>query len=196
VKQGEKAEQTVKVTLHLPPEIEKVPTLEPFISHDLPIKITLDPLIVTPAGNNFRDVTTTLHVVLDTSKPMAPFQTELVFKPAEAKTFRLTSLPVWGEVRAGTFFEHDKLVFTGMTVGTPAMKSIRFYYSGEEAPIFATVAPTPADFTEKHEVEAAKHCVRFDVTCTPTAASLSGELRVTLAGSETPFTVALTARGK
>jgi hypothetical protein len=195
VKQGEKAEQTIKLTLHIPPEIEKDPVLEPFIQHDLPIKITLDPLTVTPVSVNFRDVTTMLHAVLDTSKPLAPFQTELVFKPKEARTYRFTSIPVWGEVRAGTFFEHEKLVFTGLTVGTPATKAIRFYYSGEEAPTFADVATTPADFTEKHEVEAANRCIRFDVTCTRAAAgALAGDLKVKVGASDPPLVVHLTAR--
>src|SRR5262245_51094636 len=87
VKQGEKAELEIKVTLHLPPEVEKVPDLEPFIQHDLPIKIVLDPPSVTPDAAGFRDLKSTLHLVLDTSRPLPPFQTELVVKPKEAKSF-------------------------------------------------------------------------------------------------------------
>lgn len=195
-KVGEPAEQLIKVTLHLPPELEKVPALEPFITPDLPIKLVLDPPTVTQDGN-FRDVVTTLHLVLDTSRPLPAFQAQLVFKPKEPKTFRFTSIPVFGEVRASIFFEHDKLVFTGVEAGKPATKSIRLYFTGEKAPELTDVAIAPGEFTEKHELEAEKHCIRFDVTCTPKAGgALTGELRAKVAGVADPLAVALTARGK
>jgi hypothetical protein len=195
-KVGEKAEALMKVTLHLPPEIENVPALEPFVTPELPIKLAFDPPTVTQDGN-FRDVVTTLHLVLDTSRPLPSFQAQLVFKPKEAKSFRLTTIPVFGEVRASIFFEHDKLVFTGVEAGKPATKSIRLYFTCEKPPELADVAVTPADFTEKHELEAEKHCIRFDVVCTPKAdGALAGELRVKIAGVADPLAVALTARGR
>jgi uncharacterized protein DUF1573 len=197
VKVGEKAELAIKVKLHLPKEIEKDPVLEPFVAPETPIKITLDPPTVTPDGADFRDLTTTLHLVLDTGRPLPPIQAELVFKPKEAKTYRFTSIPVFGEVRSGIFFEHDKLAFVGGEVGKPALKAIRLYFTGEKAPELAEVAIDPADFTEKHELEADRHCWRFDVTSTPRAAgALNGELRVKVAGVAEPLVVALTARSK
>ena len=197
VKVGEKAEIAIKVKLHLPPEVEKDPVVEPFIAPDEPIKILLDPPTVTPDVVGFRNLTTTLHLVLDTSQPLPPIKAELVFKPKEAKSFRFTSIPVFGEVRSGIFFEHDKLAFVGTEIGKPAMKSLRLYFSGEKSPALAEVAISPADFTEKHVLEADSHCWRFDVTCTPRAAGMAtGELSVKLAGIAEPLTVALTARSK
>jgi hypothetical protein len=198
VKAGAPAEVAIKVTLHLPSEIAADPVLEPFITtrqQDLPVKITLDPPTVAPTSAGFRDLTTTLHLVLDSSRQLAPFQTELVFKPKEAKTFRVTSIPVYGEVRAGNWLEHDQLVFLGTAVGKPVTKTVRLYYSGDSAPTLADVATTPADFTEKHEVEAASRCIRFDVTCTRAAAgALEGDLKVKVGANEPPLGVHLTAR--
>jgi hypothetical protein len=194
---GDKGEIELKVVVHLPRELAVDPVLEPYVAQDLPVKVALDPQVVTKIREDTRDLTTTLRLKLDTSRPLAAFDSNVVFKPKGPGTYRLTLVRLLGEVRGAAWFEHAQLAFGPVAVGATTVFEIRLYGDGPDAPKLEEVSLAPAVFTEKHEVEAEKHCVRFDLSCTPTATGpIAGELRVKYAGCAQPLALPITARGK
>ena len=197
VKVGDKAEVTLKVVVHVPKELAEDPVLEPYVAQDLPIKVTLDPPVVTKIRDDTRDLVTTLHLVLDTSKPLAAFDSNVVFKPKLPRTYRQTLVRLLGEVRGAAWFEHPQLAFGPAAVGAPTRLSIRLYGEGPDPPKLEEAVVTPAVFTEKHEVDAATRSIRFDLTCTPAESGpVTGELVVKVAGCPAPLKLPLSARGK
>lgn len=197
-KVGDKAELAVKVVVHLPRELAEDPVLEPYVkATDLPIKLTVDPQVVTKIREDMRDLTTTMHLVLDTSQPLAAFETSIVFQPKAPHTYRAKNVRLVGEVRGAAWFEHGRFAFGVVPVGKPTVLSIRLYCNGAEPPKLEEAVITPANFTEKHEVEADRHCIRFDLTCTPTdPGPVTGELVVRVASLAAPLKLPLSAQGR
>lgn len=95
---GKTAEQSLRVTIHVPAELEKDPVLEPFLAHDLPITWWFDPAVVTPMPGGGRDWVATLHVKLESKAPIPLFASQLVFVPKEKNHFQELLVRVTGEV--------------------------------------------------------------------------------------------------
>ena len=196
-KVGEKAEIALKVVVHLPRELAEDPVLEPYVADKrLPVTVTLDPPVVKKIREDTRDLTSTLHLVLDTSRPFPAFDSNIVF-PKKERALRLTTVRLLGEVRGAAWFEHPQLAFGPVPIGKPTVFSIRLYGDGAEPPKVEEAVLTPAVFAEKHEVEADKHCVRFDLACTPAEKGpFTGELRVKVASLAEPLALPLSAIGR
>jgi hypothetical protein len=161
---GSTAEQTVRVTLHLPSAIPD-PPLEPFLQHDLPIALELDPPTITQTAGGLRDLVATLHLKLRSDEPLPPFQTAVIFQAKTPKTFRTKTLPVSGYVAPSWRFERPSLSFGIVRVGEETTRSVRFLWSGEQPPEIESLEADAPELAVSHTTDPANRSFVVTVKC-------------------------------
>jgi hypothetical protein len=197
VESGKKAEAAVRVTMHLPATITEIPKLEPFIAHDLPIKLWFDEPVITETAGGQRDWVATLRLELDGSQPLEQFLTQLCFIPKDKLLHRELIMRVTGEVVPAWYFERGVVAFGTVEVGQTVKKEMRFFYPGPEAPTVESVETDVAGLAVTHEIDAAQRCVVLNLDYTPTvAAKVEGAVKLKTSLSPQTSDLRITARTK
>ncbi len=197
IETGKSFEQTVEVSMQLPDEITENPVLEPFLLHDLPIKLTLDPPTVTPPRHGLRRVKTTLHARLESNQPIPMFESMVVFKPKQPKAHRTATLQVFGQVVPAWFFERGVLGFGVVEVGVETSRTMRYFWPGEEPPAVRELKSDVPELTASCEVDKAKHCFVVTIKCLATRPGpIEGAIHLLTSLSEEPGKLRVTARAR
>ena len=197
VESGKTATASVRVTLHLPGTITAIPKLEPFIAHDLPIKLRFDEPVITETAGGQRDWVAMLHLELDGSQPLEQFLTQLCFIPKDKLLHRELIMRVTGEVVPAWYFERGVVAFGSVEVGKTVEKEMRFFVPGAEAPAVESIECDVAGLEVSHEVDAAQRCIVLDLKYTPAAAAkVEGVIKLKSSLSPQPSELRVTARAK
>jgi hypothetical protein len=197
VESGKAAEQSLRVTLHLPQELEKDPVLEPFLAHELPITWWFDPPVVTPMPGGGRDWVATLHVKLESKAPIPLFASHLVFRPKEKNHFRELLVRVTGEVVPSWYFERGVVGFGSVTVGELAEKEMRFFFPAGEPPKIERLDTTIEGLEIEQSLDAERHCFLLKLKLTPRQpGKIEGGVNLLTSLSPEPAVLQVTARAK
>lgn len=197
VETGKSTEVSLRVTLHLPDEVAEVPPIEPFVTHDLPIKLWMDEPTITPIAGGTRDWVTTLHVRLQSDKPIPPFESHVVFHPKEKKHFRELVVPLTGEVVPSWYFERGVVGFGSVAVGEETEKEMRFFFPGPEVPEIKKLETDLEGLEVSTTLDAERRCyvVKLKLVAR-TAGKYEGNVMLTSSLSSEPVTLRVTARAK
>ncbi|MSR47067.1 MAG: DUF1573 domain-containing protein [Planctomycetes bacterium] len=197
VESGKTAEVSLRVTMHLPGSIKEIPKLEPFIAHDLPIKLRFDEPSITTSAGGMRDWVATLHVELDGKEPIEQFLTQLVFRPTENLTFRELAVRVTGEVVPAWYFERGVVAFGSVSAGEAVEKEMRFYYPGPEVPAVLSLETDVAglEVTSAPDAEQRCHVLKLKLVAKESG-KIEGVVKLTTSLSSEPAVLRITARAK
>lgn len=196
VQTGMAKEATTSVTLHLPENIPD-PVLEPFLQHDLPIELSIDPPVIKPGSRGMRDLVTTLRLRLKSDEPLPRFTTQLIFQAKTPKTFRTTMIPVTGQVAPAWRFERHALSFGVVRVGVPMTRTMRFYWAGATPPEVHELRSDIPELTATLEPDPSRRCFLVSVTCLGAKGGrIEGSIQLKTSLSDTPSTLKVTARAK
>jgi len=197
VESGKSAEQALRVTLHLPPELEKDPPIEPFLAHDLPVTWWFDPAVVTPIPGGGRDWVATLHLKLESKSPIPLFASQLVFRPKEKNQFQELLVRVTGEVVPSWYFERGVVGFGSVTVGELAEKEMRFFFPAGEPPKVERLDTNIEGLELEHALDAERNCFVLKLKLTPKqAGKIEGVVNLLTSLSPEPAVLQVTARAK
>ncbi|MBM4014420.1 MAG: DUF1573 domain-containing protein [Planctomycetes bacterium] len=197
VESGKTATASIRVTMHLPATITTVPKLEPFISHDLPIKLRFDEPVITATAGGQRDWVAMLHLELDGSQPLEQFLTQLCFIPKDKLLHRELVMRVTGEVVPAWYFERGVVAFGSVDVGKAVEKEMRFFYPSAEAPAVESIECDVAGLEVAHEVDAAQRCIVLNLKYNaPAPAKVEGVVKLKTSLSPQPSELRITARVK
>ncbi len=197
VETGKSTEVTLRVTLHLPDELKENPPIEPFVTHDLPIKLWMEEPTITPGFGGTRDWVSTLHVRLQGDKPIPPFESHVVFRPKEKGHFRELVVPLSGEIVPSWYFERGVVGFGSVAVGEEVEKEMRFFFPGPEAPAIAKLETDLEGLELSTTLDAERRCyvVKLKLVAR-TAGKYDGNVMLTSSLSPEPVTLRVTARAK
>jgi hypothetical protein len=197
VESGKAAEQSLRVTLHLPAELDKDPQLEPFLAHDLPITWWFDPAVITPMPGGGRDWVATLHVKLESKSPIPLFATQLVFRPKEKNHFRELLVRVTGEVVPSWYFERGVVGFGSVAVGELAEKEMRFFFPAGEPPKVERLDTTIEGLEVTQTLDAERNCFVLKLKLTAKQpGKIEGAVNLLTSLSPEPAVLQVTARAK
>jgi hypothetical protein len=199
IETGQTAEQEVKVTLHLPDQEAQDPVVEPFVAHDVPVELKLDPPTISPSRHGIRDWVAKLHVKLHSAKAVPAFTSTIVFTPKNKRDFRGTEIPLHGEVITSFYFERQSLGFGTVEVGKPESRDIRYFFpAGGETPKVLELSCDKPEFTATYTTDVEHHCFVITVTCLATkAGSLESKVKMqTSLAPEESDSLRVTARAR
>jgi hypothetical protein len=171
--------------------------LEPFLEHELPIKFSLDPPVITEVTKGMRDLTTTLHVTLQSDQPMKPFETQLVFQSKTERTYRTTMVPITGQVADAWRFERPALALGVLDVGQEVSKNIKYFWTGDQPPDVEELKSDVPELELSQKLDAERKCFVVTVKCTPTKpGKIEGDVVLKTKQSTEPGVLHVTARVK
>lgn len=197
VESGKAVESTLRVTMHLPASIKEIPQLEPFIAHELPIKLWFDEPVITATAGGMRDWVATLHLQLDASQPIEQFLTHLVFKPKDKLAHRELLVRVTGEVVPAWYFERGVVAFGSVDVGQEVEKEMRFFFPGPEAPTLQSVDTDVAGLQVAAELDAEQRCYVIKLKfAAAESGKVEGKVNLLTSLSSAPSELRITARVK
>ena len=194
---GMPAEQSLRVTLHLPPELEEDPPLEPFLAHDLPITWRFDPPVVTPMPGGGRDWVAMLHLKLESSVPIAPFASDLVFRPKDKSHYRELLARVSGEVVPAWHFERGVVGFGSVGIGETAEKEIRYFFPAGAQPKIERLDTSIEGLEIEQSLDAERNCFVLKLKLTAKKrGKIEGDVNLLTSLSREPAVLQVTARAR
>ncbi len=195
VETGKVGEQTIRLKLNLPDEMKDPPALAPFVTHSLPIELSIDSVEVTPSRHGSCYWMATLHAKLHSDKPVPAFQTSVIFQPQDPKQFQPAMVMVKGEIVPAWYFERGAIGFGTVDVGQEATKEVRFFWPGEKPPdVFKLESDLP-DLVISHVVDVERKCFVLTLVIKPSQpGKVEGTVSLTTSLATEPATLKVTAR--
>jgi hypothetical protein len=180
------------VASYVQPRGAKPADFAPKAPEDLPLTVRVPgPPEIVERLDGLDDVKQTLELVLDASKPVAPFERSLVF---ESERHRPAKLRVTGEVHRGFYLDPVQIHLGVANVGDKRRGNARMLWTREQ-PAIESIECDPPELSAQAFPESGARSFRIVVTFTPTkAGELDGSVRVRT--SLDPEPLVLRVKGK